>query len=129
MSSAIATKSIFSTVPNSNFLGLLDESKPIYKKIQKFLNFSKEDFSSATGVEKNSIRDDSKMPRELTDRLTEIASVCELVASYFDGDPAKTSLWFKLPNPMLGNISPRDMIRLGRYKKLIKFIHEAMQGL
>lgn len=129
MSSEIAKKSIFSTVPRKNFLGLLDNAKPRYKEIQKFLNFSKEDLSSATGIEKNSIRDDAKMPKDLADCLTEIAAVCELVATYFDGDLAKTSLWFKLPNPMLGNISPRDMIRLGRYKKLVKFIHEAMQGL
>jgi len=47
------------------------------------------------------------------------------VAEYFSSDPIKTALWFKTPNPMLGDITPRDMIRLGRSGKLIRFIMEA----
>jgi len=34
--------------------------------------------------------------------------------------------WFKARNPLLGDVSPRDMIRLGRYEKLRKFIISAM---
>ena len=39
----------------------------------------------------------------------------------------KTKLWFQTPNPMLGNVSPRDMIRLGRYNKLVRFVTQAME--
>jgi hypothetical protein len=42
------------------------------------------------------------------------------------GDVRKTVLWLTLPNPMLGNVSPRDMIRFGRYKRLSKFIANAL---
>jgi hypothetical protein len=51
-----------------------------------------------------------------------------LVAEYFKGDLEKTALWFKIDNPMLGDVSPREMIRAGRFKKLIKFIYNARQG-
>lgn len=30
--------------------------------------------------------------------------------------------WFLTPNPLLGNISPVDMIKMGRYKKLCKWV-------
>jgi hypothetical protein len=35
-------------------------------------------------------------------------------------------LWFKTPNPLLGDIAPRDMIRIGRFKKLRQFILQAL---
>lgn len=66
-----------------------------------------------------------EIPKDLKDRLEQIANICALVAEYFDGDQDKTVLWFKSPNPMLGNITPRDMIRFGRYKKLMAFVVEA----
>jgi hypothetical protein len=50
----------------------------------------------------------------------------ELVAQFFDGDAAKTALWFKTPNPLLGNLSPRDMIRYGRYDRLRRFVLDAL---
>jgi hypothetical protein len=36
-------------------------------------------------------------------------------------------LWFKTKNPLLGSISPRDMIRYGRYEKLRRFVMEALE--
>jgi len=35
-------------------------------------------------------------------------------------------LWFRLPNPLLGDVSPRDMIRYGRYAKLQEFVMDAL---
>jgi hypothetical protein len=77
-------------------------------------------------VAPSSVRFDRKIPKEVLARLTEIATVCELVAQYFDGDVSKTALWFSTANPLLGNVSPRDMIRFGRYEKLRGFIMEAL---
>ena len=73
-------------------------------------------------VAESSVRYDQEIPRKVRDRLEEIASIINMVAEVFEGDPAKTALWFKTSNPMLGDVSPRDMIRLGRYDKLRKFI-------
>ena len=52
----------------------------------------------------------------------EIEQLCEQVVGYFEGDVAKAALWFRLPNPLLGDLSPRDMIRYGRYAKLQQFV-------
>lgn len=35
--------------------------------------------------------------------------------------------WMRTPNPMLGNISPEQMIKLGRGHTLIQFIHDAQE--
>ena len=72
-----------------------------------------------------SVRYDQKMPKELEDRVREWAVALALVAQYFK-DGQKTVLWFKTPNPLLGNIAPRDMIRVGRFSKLHRFIANAL---
>lgn len=56
----------------------------------------------------------------------ELEQLCEQVVGFFEGDVAKTALWFRLPNPLLGDISPRDMIRYGRYARLQEFVAEAL---
>ncbi len=54
------------------------------------------------------------------------AAAFGLVALAFDGDDHKAAIWFRTKNPLLGDISPRDMIRLGRFDRLRKFILSAM---
>jgi hypothetical protein len=56
----------------------------------------------------------------------ELEQLCEQVVGFFEGDVAKTALWFRLPNPLLGDITPRDMIRYGRYAKLQEFVIETL---
>ena len=56
----------------------------------------------------------------------ELTVLCEQVVGFFEGDVAKTALWFRLPNPLLGVGSPRDMIRYGRYAKLQQFVADAL---
>lgn len=58
----------------------------------------------------------------------EIAIIWELVTEYFKGDLKKTTLWFRVKNPLLGNMSPIEMIRFGRYQKLLSFIQNARAG-
>lgn len=54
------------------------------------------------------------------------ASAFGLVTLAFDGDDDKAAIWFRAKNPLLGDISPLDMIRLGRLDRLRKFILGAM---
>ena len=61
-------------------------------------------------------------------RLDEIVATLNLVAKQFNGDAAKTAVWFNARNPLLGDASPCDMIRLGRYQRLRSFIMQAMKG-
>lgn len=69
---------------------------------------------------------DDKIPQELQEHMREWAIALNLVGNFFK-DKEKTTLWFHIPNPLLGNVSPRDMIRLGRSKKLLKFIQTTLE--
>jgi len=66
------------------------------------------------------------MPAQIRERFEEIANTINLVAQAFDGDIEKTVAWFKARNPLLGDVSPKEMIRLDRYERLRKFIINAM---
>jgi hypothetical protein len=79
-------------------------------------------------VAKSSVRFDAHIPESVAERLREIANIANLVAEYFRGDPVKVGLWFELQNPMLGNMSPRNMIRGGRYKRLLNFVLDAREA-
>ena len=72
------------------------------------------------------MRFDDAMPEQVRERLEEIAQTINLVAQIFDGDAEKAVAWFKARNPLLGDVSPREMIRLGRYERLRKFIVNAL---
>jgi hypothetical protein len=96
------------------------------KKVPELLDLKKEDVSRLSGVAVSSVRYDEDIPTPMRDRLEDVANTINMVASLFAGDVNKTVAWFKARNPMLGDISPRDMIRLGRYERLRKFIINAM---
>jgi len=116
---------IFATVPK-DYLSFYKGDRPQYNRIVKFLELKTEDVSRATGVPLSSVRYDEKMPAELQERIQEWATLFNLVAGHFQGDAGKTALWFTTLNPLLGNVKPRDMIRFGRYKKLFKFVVNAL---
>jgi len=93
-----------------------------YSSISEFLDLSRDDISKIAGVAKNSVRFDERMPSAVKEQLDRIYVILQLVADSFEGDSKRTALWFTSPNPMLGYTTPRDMIKLGRYKKLMQFI-------
>ena len=124
MSTAIPD--IFATVPDKDYLSFYAQNQLQYNRVPNFLNFKKDDVSRATGVAQHSVRFDEKMPQELKERIEEWATLLNLVAEHFKGDQNKTTQWFIMPNPLLGEVSPRDMIRLGRYKKLLNFVINAL---
>lgn len=99
-----------------------------YRRVAQIAHLDKGDLGKLGKVAKSSVRFDEKIPTTVAERLTEIANIANLVAEYFGGDAQKVELWFQLPNPMLGNISPRDMIRLGRYERLLNFVIDAHQA-
>lgn len=122
----LAQRQVFNTIPEHNYLNFFDGATIQLKSVVNFLALNQRDVARATGVPKNSVRYDEKMPAELRERFLQIALVAELVAEHFRGDIHKTALWFKIRNPLLGNMSPRDMIRFGRFEKVRKLIQDAM---
>ena len=119
------TSPLFNSIPPEDRFHFFNKGEPDGKKVVNFINFKKEDVSVAAGVPLNNVRYDNKMSEELRERLVEWATAINLVGCYFN-DPDKTMLWFQVPNPLLGGMSPRDMIRVGRFKKLLKFIQTAI---
>ena len=115
---------LFSTVSNKDYIGYTTDKG--VKSIVNFLGLRIPEVSKAVGLSKQSIRYDERMPYELHERLAEIGNIINLTASFFYGDLNKTSLWFKTKNPLLGDISPREMICYGRYDNLRKFILNAI---
>jgi hypothetical protein len=118
-------ESLFATVPKEDILALFEAGKPNYQKVVTLLDFKKKDIAKASNVPVDSVRFDRKMPKDLQDRLTEWAVALNVVGQYFK-DPEKTVRWFKIPNPLLGHVAPREMIRVGRFNKLFRFILTAL---
>lgn len=113
---------LFKTVAERDSLQLGSDAR----KVVEFLNLRNDDVSKIVGVSPRSVRYDEMIPRPMLERLEEIASICNQVATFFDGNREKTALWFRTPNPMLGGVSPRDMLRFGRYDKLRRFVVSAI---
>ena len=118
---------LFDTVEKNDYLGFIENKELNYKKVADFLDFDRKDLSRMTSLSVGSVRFDSKIPIPLAQRLEEIANIANRITSVFDGDAMKSALWFRTSNPMLGEISPRDMLRMGRYKRLVKFINESLK--
>ena len=74
------------------------------------------------------IIDELKNSPEFTKEIiAEVESTIGHVEKFFKGDFAKTILWFNTKNPMLGDITPMDLIRLRKYENLNKFVKSAIE--
>lgn len=121
-----SNSALFRTVADRDYLGFWADHVLNAGKVADFLNLDKREVAKVAEVAPTSVRYDQRIPKEVLDRLQEIANICALVAQHFEGDVVKTALWFKTKNPLFGNIAPRDMIRYGRYQKLQRFVTEAL---
>ena len=117
---------LFATVPATDHLGFWADQVLNPQSVARFLELDKREVARLADVSPSSVRWDHKIPQEVVERMTEIAVICSLVAQFFAGDVVKTSLWFQTRNPLLGNLSPRNMIRYGRHDKLRRIVMEAL---
>lgn len=120
------TAPLYSNLPHGDPLGFGIGGQFHPEKVRDFLQLKKEEVSRLADVSVKSVRFDAAIPTAVLERFEEIAVTCNMVAEAFDGDVDKTALWFRTRNPMLGDISPRDMIRLRRFDRLRRFIVGAM---
>jgi len=122
----MTSTALFDNIPENDHLALYHNGNTDFQKVVELLDFKKKDVARASRIPVESVRyDPPKMPKELVERITEWAVALNMVAQFFK-DEQKTVLWFKTPNPLLGDVTPRDMIRVGRFKKLYKFIYYAL---
>jgi predicted nucleotidyltransferase len=124
----ITRAALFRTVPERDYLRFWTGQALKAEAVVEFLDFKKTDVAKISGVSLASVRFDQKIPKQVRDRLMEIATLCELVAEHFRGDVMKTALWFKTINPLLGDLSPRDMLRRSRYDKVRRFVMQALES-
>jgi|HubBroStandDraft_2_1064218.scaffolds.fasta_scaffold135444_2 hypothetical protein len=124
--SAPARAALFCTVPARDYLQFWQSGQFQPQRVARFLGMRKAELAQLAAVAPASVRFDGKAPRILRERLMDIAATCELVAQAFDGNTTKTALWFKTPNPHLGNVSPCDLLRRGDREALQRHVLEAM---
>gem|GEM_PF-1768200 len=94
--------------------------------VADFLGFREFDMAKVLKVDMSHLRLGDKTPSEVLKRFWMIANVCEGVAQFFEGNIPKAKRWFRTPNPNLGNMAPREMILLGRFEKVSRFINDAL---
>lgn len=125
---AARTASVVTGHIAEDLLGLYRDGRTDYRRVADLVRLTKDDLSKIAKVAKPSVRFDDAIPAAVAERLREIANIANLVAEYFGGDAQKVALWFELPNPQLGNVSPRNMIRGDRYKRLLNFVLDAREA-
>ncbi len=123
-------QSLFSTVPNKKVMPFYNPNGVLEtKKVINYFAFSNPDVAVISNVSSKSVRfDGDRTPELVKQRFSEIANICELVANQFDGDLDKTHWWFTTENPLLGGVSPRQMIKAGNYDRLKKIVQEFIAG-
>jgi hypothetical protein len=117
---------LFGTVAEQDYLQFWQSGLFQPKRVVRFLHLSKAEVAALAAVAPSSVRFDQKTPRVVRDLLIELAATCELVAQFFEGNLAKTGVWFATTNPMLGDIAPQQMIRSGRHARLRRFVMAAL---
>jgi hypothetical protein len=97
------------------------------RKVARFLDFTARDLKkiSALIAARTGHLGERNLPGQ-DSVLQTLAVSCSRVAQYFEGNAAKTQLWFRLDNPMLGNVSPRTLILTGRAERLQQLIEDAL---
>ncbi|MBN8480404.1 MAG: DUF2384 domain-containing protein [Xanthomonadales bacterium] len=94
--------------------------------LEKYLDLPKRDVSRIAEVPKIDLEQIDDLPPLVLQRFEEIAQTMTDVANFFGGDIVRAAQWFKTRNPRLGDISPRDMIRMGKADRLRLFIVSSM---
>lgn len=56
------------------------------------------------------------------------AKIKQLILDFYKGDLKKTDKWLRTKNPILGSVSPLDMMMDGKEKELLKIIEFKLSG-
>ncbi len=119
---------IFNTVPKNDIFGFYDKGKIQYKQVANILSFNRKEISKAARVAVSSVRyEEDKMPCKIKDFLTAMVWLLHVTHEHLK-DENKVIQWIKSPNPICGGFSPKDMICMGQYKKLVKIVSSYING-
>jgi hypothetical protein len=59
-------------------------------------------------------------------RTVAVHQIVDLLEDFFNHDFNKVKAWFYMPNPMLGNVTPRSMILAAKQDKLLKLVRSML---
>ena len=79
---------LFSTVPKQDHLGFWADHTFNARAVADFFEFDTRALAKVASVAPASVRFDQKIPKEVLERLEEIANIAGLVAQFFEGDTA-----------------------------------------
>ena len=66
--------------------------------------------------------------RPWSDEMMRDFNYCLILLEPFFPNSTKAALWMNTPNPMLGDVAPKEMIRHGRTARLVRFIQVAEEN-
>ena len=119
---------IFNTVPKHDVFGFYNKGKINYKEVADTLDFNRKEISKAARVAVSSVRyEENKIPDKMKDFFTAMAWLLYVTHEHLK-DKDKVLLWLKSPNPICGGFSPKGMICMGQYKKLVKIVSSYVEG-
>ena len=119
---------LFGTVPSALPALWNEQGQVRAGEVAKLLSFSQREFAQAVRLPPKGFSFKGRLPEEVEQRVREWATVLEEVARFFEGDLRKTTLWFRIPNPLLGDLEPRQMIQVGRARKLLQIVRDEIAG-
>ena len=71
--------------------------------------------------------EENNIPDAVKSLLSDMVWLLNVTYSYLK-DKNKVIQWLSSPNPICGGFSPKDMILMGQYKKLVKIVHSYIEG-
>ena len=120
---------IFNTVPKNDVFGFYNNKGKIqYKEVANILNFNRKEISKAARVAVSSVRyEENKIPDKMKDFLIRMVWLLHVTHKHLK-DKNKVIQWIESPNPICGGFSPKDMICMGQYKKLVRIVSSYVEG-
>ena len=123
-----AQPNIFNTVPTHDVFGFYNKGKIQYKEIAKTLDLKRKEVSKAARVAVKSVHyEEDKIPDEVKDFLMNMVWLLHVTHKHLK-DRNKVIQWINSPNVICGGVSPKDMMCIGQYKKLVKIVDSYVEG-
>ena len=122
------TQQIFDTVPRRDVWGIYKHGKIQYKAVVDKLKLSRKEISQSARVAVSSVRyEENKISKKMKQFIADLIWLLNTTYKYFE-DEQKVIQWMNSPNPICGGYSPRELICLGRHKKLVKIVASYVEG-
>ena len=122
------TPPIFNTVPKNDVFGVYDKGRIRYKAVATAINFNRQEISKATRINISAVKyKESEIPAKIKEFFMAMTWLLYTTHAHLQNKD-KVLQWLDSPNPSCGGFSPKDMIRMGQYKKLVNIVSCYAEG-